>query len=132
MKVLDRGHKYELLSLDDDKQVGNFSGRFAQILTFVKRCDLARPERFPGNTNAYPGTTVQSVLRALLERMRYLQRQIWSLENVFVIFCLRVALWLMEFRAARRHNKWYLKSLAFAEKSEMCAECGHTICEHCS
>ncbi len=129
-EVLDKGHRYELLSLDDDEQIGNFTGRFYQTLTFVKRCDLQNPERFPGNENAYPGTTVQSVVRALLERLRYLQNQIWSLENVFVIFCLRCVLWLMEFRAARRHGHTYWKSLTFAETEPLCQKCGHTICEH--
>lgn len=119
--VLDRGHKYELLTLD---------GITYQELTFVKRCDLTNPKKFPGNINSYPGTTVQSVVRCLLERMRYLQNQIWSLENVFVILFFRIILWLMEFRGARRHRKLYLKSLTFAEVTPMCPTCGHTFCDH--
>lgn len=121
MKVLDKGHKYQLLTLD---------GNLDQTLTFVKRCDLNNPNRFPGNTDSYAGTTVQSVVRCLLERMRYLQRQVWAVENVFVIFWLKMVLWLMEFRAARRHGCFYFHFLKFAEKEEMCPECGHTECEH--
>lgn len=124
IKVLDKGHRYELLTLD------RFGGDYYQELQFVKRCDFENPKRFPGNKTAYPGTTVQSVVRCLLERMRYLQKQVWCLENVFVIFCLRWVLWFMEFRAARRHDRWYFKSLTFAEKAPLCKECGHTICEH--
>lgn len=123
MQVLDPGHQYRLLSLD---------GSLEQDLTFVKRCDAARPERFPGNTDAHPGTTMQSVLRALLERLRYLQGQIWSIENGVIIALLRVSLWLLEFRAARRHGRFYPRSLDYAEQAPLCPLCGHTICEHAS
>jgi len=118
--IIDPGHSYLLLTLD---------GELKQTLTFVKRCDRQNPKRFPGNFNSYPGTTVQSVVRCLLERMRYLQRQVWCLENVFVIFCLKWVLWLMEFRAARRHRRLYLKSLHYAENQPLCLSCGHTLCD---
>lgn len=121
MKVLDSGHSYKLLSLD---------GQLTQVLTFVKRCDLQNPERFPGNQDAHPGTTIQSVLRALLERLRYLQGQVWSAENVIIILFLRFSLWLMEFRAARRHGRFYFHSLKYSELKQMCPKCGHTQCEH--
>lgn len=121
MKVVDAGHKYDLLSLD---------GEHSQRLQFVKRCDPLDPSKFPGNTDAYPGTTVQSVVRALLDRLRYLQRQVWALENVFVIAALRSVLWLMEVRAARRHGRIYLHGVAFAERAALCVKCGHTQCEH--
>jgi hypothetical protein len=119
--IIDPGHQYMLPSLD---------GYYPQRLTFVKRCDLANPARFPGNKDAYPGTTVQMVVRTLLDRLRYLQGQHWCLENVGVIFALRSVLWLMEFRAARRHGRRYFKSLSYAENAPLCPECGHTICEH--
>jgi len=119
MKVLDPGHRYELASLD---------GEHRQVLQFVKRCDPKNPGRYPGNQNAYPGTTMQNVIRALLERMRYVQRQQWCVENVVGIVALRVALWLLEFRAARRHGRFYWRSLRFAETAEMCPSCGHTDC----
>lgn len=120
-KVLDPGHEYELVTLDGEGQ---------QYLTFVKRCDLERPWRFPGNYNAHPGTTLQSVIRCLLERFGYLQGQIWAPENWVAVRLLRMVLWLLEFRAARRHGRFYLHSPRFAERAPMCPTCGHTQCEH--
>jgi hypothetical protein len=99
-------------------------------LRFVKRVDPDRPWRFPGNTNAHSGTTMQSVIRALLERLKYLQNQVWALENVPIIFALRCSLWLLEFRAARRHHRCYWHGFTFAETSQLCPRCGHTTCEH--
>jgi hypothetical protein len=130
MKIIDSGHKYNLLELDKNPTEGDFSGTFGQTLTFVKRCDLNDPTRFPGNTNAYPGTTAQSVLRALINRTEYLQRQKWCFENVLSIFFLKVVNWLYEFRAARRHGFSYWKGLNYAYKMPLCQKCGHTKCEH--
>lgn len=121
MKILDPGHKYELSSLDGD---------LSQTIQFVKRHDPVNPNRFPGNTNSYPGVTVQMVLRVLLDRTQYLQNQIWCVENYFIMKFIRAILWLFEFRAARRHGKFYFHSLKFASESKMCVKCGHTLCEH--
>jgi hypothetical protein len=121
MIVLDDGHKYELATLD---------GGFPQQLTFVKRHSVEEPDKFPGNFNSYPGTTLQNVIRALLNRMRYLNGQVWSFENTFILCFLKVSLWLLEFRAARRHGKFYLRGLDFAENEPMCVKCGHTFCKH--
>ncbi len=123
MKVLDPGHTYLLNCLDGLPNE-------VRTLTFVKRCDLKNPKRFPGNTDSYPGTTLQNVIRAMLNRIRYLQNQVWAVENVFIIFSLKISLWLLEFRAARRHGKLFLKSMKFAEFEPMCKECGHTNCKH--
>lgn len=121
MKVIDPGHKYELATLD---------GGLPQILTFVKRHDPKNPQRFPGNFESHPGTTLQNVLRVLLERFRYLDTQIPCLPNKVCILQLRLVLWLLEFRAARRHGRSYWKSPSFAEKAPMCIRCGHTVCHH--
>lgn len=121
-KVIDDGHHYQLLILDGCSSQDE--------LRFVKRCDLERPWRFPGNHNAYPGTTLQSVLRCLCERVRYLQNQIWCLENVVVLLALRLAIWCLELRAARRHRRSYWHGLGFAERAPMCPDCGHTACDH--
>jgi hypothetical protein len=121
MKTIDPGHKYELATLD---------GGLPQTLTFVKRHDEENPDRFPGNTESHPGTTLQNVIRALLERFRYLQNQHACLENAICITFLRLSLWLLEFRAARRHGKFYLKSITFSENAPMCVKCGHTFCNH--
>jgi hypothetical protein len=115
MEILDTGHKYRLHNLD---------GEGYQILTFVKRQGV----KFPKNLNAYAGTTSQDVIRCLLERGRYVQSQTFSIENIVVIFCLLIALWFLEFRAARRHGILYLHSFSFAENAPMCVLCTHTVC----
>lgn len=120
-RIVDPGHRYELTSLDGD---------FHQELTFVKR----EGDKFPGNKGHHPGTTMQSVIRCLIDRMRYLDRQTrimrsWSVENKIIIFYLKSCLWLLEARAARRHKKAYFHGLLFAEKKIMCPHCGHTVCE---
>jgi hypothetical protein len=120
--VFDPGHKYELLTLDDP--------HYRQSLQFVKRWDPKDPKRFPGNFNAYPGTTLQSVMRCLCERVRYLQNQIWAPENCILLKCLQLGIWFLEFRAARRHGHTYFHGLKFAEQQPMCPHCGHTVCEH--
>jgi len=121
IEILDAGHKYSLASLD---------GEHTQIIQFVKRCDAVKPWRFPGNTNSYPGTTLQIVIRALLDRVAYLQHQIWCPENWLIMKLLQATVWLLEFRAARRHKFGYWHGLKYAAQSPICRECGHTVCEH--
>lgn len=121
VRVLDAGHRYELGSLD---------GEHHQTLQFVKRCDLERPWRYPGNTNSHPGATIQIVIRALLDRVSYLQGQIWCLENWIITKMLQLSLWLLEIRAARRHGLTYWHGLRFAAQAPICGTCGHTTCEH--
>lgn len=123
MKILDPGHCYSLAVLDRTNSDDS-------CLTFVKRFDPTEPTKFPGNHNAYQGTTSQEVIRCLLDRARYVQNQKWCLENVVVILSLRIAIWFLEFRASRKHGKFYLKSLSYAEKQIMCETCGHTNCKH--
>ena len=119
MKVIDPGHQYLLLSLD---------GVLHQELIFVKRCNDLNPGQYPGNTESHAGTNMQSVLRALLERMRYLENQIPCYENTIIISLLRSCLWLLELRAARRHKRMYYHLPAFAESEPLCPRCGHTDC----
>lgn len=118
MKVIDPGHRYQLLSLD---------GPYHQELRFVKRCQPK--ERYPGNFNAHPGTTIQSVMRCLIEREQYLQNQVWCFENLMIIFLLKFSIWLLEFRAARRHKKPYWHWVDFSFQSPLCSHCGHTQCD---
>lgn len=117
MRIIDPGHYYQLLTLDGDD---------IQYLRFVKR----EGPGFPGNVGYHSGTTLQSVIRALCERVRYLQRQAWCVHNVLLLSLLRVCLWLLEKRAAKRHGKSYWHGLAFAEDTPMCPKCGHTVCDH--
>ena len=123
MKVLDSGHRYSLASLDGD---------FSQVLQFVKRNDP--PEKYPGNANAYPGTTCQEVLRALLERVRYLRGQIPCVEDDLIISSLQNALFLFELRANRAKGRSIVAgTLEQFELYPICAVCGHTqCCETCA
>lgn len=116
MIVLDPGHRYAFISLD---------GNYIQELRFVKR----EGKKFPGNSGAYSGTIIQDVLRTVIERISYLQKQTWCFENALIYFLLSIVVWLLEFRAARRHRKLYMRGLNFASKSKMCLTCGHTICD---
>lgn len=86
MKVLTPGHKYELSHLDGDN---------TQTLRFVNR----------GNGNDCEGTTNQEVIRALIDRVIFLDSQVhWSL-NKDIISHLRSALVLHEARALIRKTK---------------------------
>jgi len=90
--VIDPGHVYSLPNVEH-------AGR--QCLAFIKRS---------GGTVKYehehPGTNVQSVLRALIDRTKYLDSLVPCVENGDVLYHLRMALLCYEGRAWRRkHDK---------------------------
>lgn len=118
MKVLDEGHKYELNCLDGD---------IKQILQFVKRDYPAY--KYPGNDGSYPGTTIQDVLRCCLNRLRYVNEQIPDPSTGKAIEKLKIVLFLLEERAARRHKRELrYKDVEFLPT---CKICGHVECvEH--
>ncbi len=105
MKVLDPGHSYELNILDYS------AGKPKQpFLIFVKRLG----PKFPGNTGeAYPGTTLQEVLRACCDRLRYVSEQGALLEqpqmacnySTEALGHLRQAILCLERRAALLHGR---------------------------
>lgn len=116
MKILDVGHKYELLSID---------GKHHQILQFVKREGIG----FPGNKGHYPGTTMQDVIHCILNRMRYLNNQIPCIENEVIINSLQTCLLMLEQRAAKRHGiEFEPVTLEMLEMMLLCTKCGHTTC----
>jgi len=117
MEVLDPGHDYLLRSFDGGAPIR---------LTFVKRNDP--PEKYPGNDNAYPGTQIQEVLRALIERSGYVNRQIPSVETATAIDWMRESLWLFESRHARRHNAELFFPRINIELEPFCSDCGHIVC----
>lgn len=94
MRCLVDGHIYELGILDgkddDDKQT----------LTFVQRTGL----KYPGNEFSHAGTTTQEVLRALIDRSRYVNNQAPCMETEAMIGLLQSALILAELRAARKRE----------------------------
>lgn len=117
--ILDPGHIFELLTLD---------GELAQTLTFVKRFDPERPKKFPGNANAHPGTTLQSVIRCLIHRIDYLQNQIPHSNNLAIREYLMRCLWLLEDRAAQRHGYSFDFRVEDMLEMPMCSHCGHVVC----
>lgn len=116
MKVIDEGHSFELNCLDGD---------IVQRLIHVKR----EGPGYPGNIGSYPGTTMQEVLRAELNRARYVNMQTPCAETEGVINCLQQALLLLEIRAKRVKGKLLvLSDLSILETAEICKTCGHIHC----
>lgn len=121
-KILDPGHHFELLTLDG-KSLDE-----RHHLVFVKRCDKDNPLRFPGNHDSYPGTTLQSVIRCLHSRIAYLDGQHHCEENTEIMLLLRKANYLLEKRAAKRHDLAFDMTADEAIDAPMCPQCGHVTC----
>lgn len=121
VKVIDPGHKYLLNSLDGGEPI---------LLTFVKRDNP--PENYPGNIGHYPGTQLQEVLRALIERGEYVQNQQPCPETAKFVDLMRQGLYELETRVRhRRHQPELRVSLDQIEKEPTCSICGHIMClEH--
>lgn len=118
MKIIDAGHIYKLNMYDDEEN--SF-----QTLTFLKRCG----KRYPFNEGMYPGTNCQEVLRALIDRTEYLNRQEPCAESEAIIASLKTALFLFESRAARKHGKTLnLRDLNCTLDYPLCDNCGHIDC----
>lgn len=117
MKVLDSGHRYELNLLDAEGK---------SELVFVKR----EGEGYPFNIGHYGGTTCQEVLRALIDRVKYLDAQISCPENQIILHGLRSALLGFETRASRRHNLNLVITNEEIELLPVCEVCGHIKCRH--
>jgi len=116
MRVLDPGHQYALTHLD---------GNLEELLTFVKR----KGEGYPGNVGSHPGTNIQEVLRALIDRMKYLDGQIPHWRNKFILDHLRTSLENLEYRAAERHRRiLFLTPGKAIEDHPVCGLCGHIGC----
>lgn len=125
MKVIDTGHVYELDLLDFAE--GTCSPYLHGHLIFVKR----EGEGYPGNVGHHPGTNMQEVLRALIDRVQYLDSQISDQRNNTVLFNLRCALLHLERRAAERHGRAFgeaLSSHVGIETLPTCPKCGHIGC----
>jgi hypothetical protein len=115
MQALDPGHIYFLQSLD---------GGGHEVLRFVKR----QGPNYPGNKGAHPGTTIQEVCRALIDRLDYVNNQIPCMDNRKSRAALQSAIYWLEKRAAERHGRT-LKAEAFdIEHVPTCPKCGHIEC----
>jgi len=117
MIVLDPGHRYQLEHLD---------GVGTEILSFVKR----QGENYPGNTSHYEGTNLQEVLRALIDRVKYLNNQIPDYRNQNVLDYLRWSILQLEYRAAERHGRdLVINQWQAIEHYPTCMLCKHIGCE---
>lgn len=113
MKIIDPGHKYSLDNLDGNNNT---------ILTFVKREGL----KYPGNVGSYEGTNIQEVLRALIDRLVYLDNQAACSENNQILLFLRESIYLLERRAAYRHGHYLTPRVSDEiELLTTCKKCGH-------
>lgn len=128
MKVIDPGHLYkldflDLNSLSDlDKEFYKDNNRYLQ---FVKR----EGEKYPGNIGHYPGTTTQEVLRACVDRLDYVYNQKPAYETRTAQLLLKEAIYFLEKRAARLHNREVTFSqLEAVEGKNKCLKCGHVGC----
>lgn len=115
MKVLEAGHIYSLQSLD---------GGDHELLRFVKR----EGPNYPGNKGKHPGTIIQEVCRALINRLDYVEKQIPCKDNRLAKMALEDVIFYLERRAAKRHNR-KLKALATGiSELVTCKGCGHIEC----
>lgn len=106
MKVIDPGHTYALDSLDGDE---------SQVLNFVKRVGNI----YPGNENAHPGTTIQEVCRALIDRVKHIDGQNEHWVNPLIISYLRSIIRLCEKRAYERHNRVFTGDVVIVNAIEL-------------
>ena len=122
MKILDPGHRYwlDMLDVEGDERHG------VEMLTFVKR----QGPRYPGNTSYYPGVNCQEVLRALIDRVKHLDKQTPDEHNAPILRSLREALWLFESRAAKRYGREFpaLEEFESIEDEKTCPLCAHIRC----
>lgn len=117
MKVIDQGHHYDLAIYDEDD-------RTTQHLLFMKR----EGPGYPFNVGHHAGTNCQEVIRALIDRVKYLERQIECPENAVILAGLRSALLAFEIRAARRHGRELPGLPIEVENMPTCDVCGHIGC----
>lgn len=89
MRVLEPGHIYSLPHLE---------GEGAEILTFIKRSGGA----IDYGPTEHPGTNTQEVIRALIDRSKYLDNVLPCDETKDAIYFLRMALYSYEVRVYRR------------------------------
>lgn len=117
MQVKDAGHRYLVDSYD--------GGEPLQI-QFMKR----EGPGYPGNVGHYPGTNCQELIRVLIDRIEYLDKQIHDDSNHACLKKLRECLWLFEDRAARRHNIDQFDFFPSERLEELptCPTCGHIVC----
>ncbi len=91
MKVIDKGHRYELQELGSS---------YRQTLKFIKRSGGAIKYK-----DEHPGLQTQEVLRALIDRTKYLYDILPCHETEEALKHLRMSLYWYEARALRRKRE---------------------------
>ncbi len=127
MIVTDPGHVYELdwLDVEPGLTAEAIEGAGCRELRFVKR----QGAKYHGNVGHHAGTNMQEVLRALLDRVKYVNAQQPDNRNGLVVRHLRGALFWLEERAAVRHGRtldpavWHVDREI--ELDPACTACGH-------
>lgn len=89
MKVLTKGHKYEL---------SNFESLAGQVLQFIEK----EPSSNGDLKTINDGTTNEEVLKMLIDRIQYLQQIVPCRENAIAITNLEQALMWLEKRTSDR------------------------------
>lgn len=116
MDIIDNGHDYLTNSFD-----GNWPSR----IVFMKR----EGDGYPFNMGHHPGANCQEVIRVLIDRVKYLQKQVPCAANESILNHLRLALRGFELRAAHRHGRPLPAfELEQVEAQPTCASCGHIGC----
>ncbi len=90
MKIIDQGHVYDLVQL----------GGGLQRITFVKRSSGVIK-----HAEEWPGMQTQEVLRAAIDRTKYLNNILPCVESQEALYHLRMALFMYEVRAWRRKQE---------------------------
>lgn len=126
MEVSDPGHVYLLRVFDFNPEIESSQ----EELVFMKR----EGEGYPGNVGHYSGTNCQEVIRALINRVEYLDKQISHNNNLHILANLRQSIWLFEVRAAERHGRLddFMSKYPNSdniEKEPTCEKCGHIGCD---
>lgn len=98
MKVITEGHKYALANFED-KDYPN--GGVQEIQFIQKEANGAGPDMITYEN----GTTNEEVLRMLIDRMQYLNKQLPSRENSLAITKLEEALLWLHHRTADREKR---------------------------
>lgn len=120
MKVVDPGHEYTVEQYDFP------DGAPTQTIIFMKR----EGTLYPGNEGFHGGTNIQELLRVCIDRLRHLDGQVTAFANVCAISNIQGAIWFLEKRAARRHNRVFQAGAQDIEKIPTCKTCGHIGCEN--
>lgn len=117
MEVRDSGHFYGLDVFDGDD---------VESIRFMKRTGTT----YPGNETSYAGTNCQEVIRVLIDRIKYVQNQIYCPQNTTILQHLRMSLLLFEQRAAERRGRSLPSNLSIhsIETIPTCKMCGHIFC----